>query len=162
MTGHAVVWCSTKELSENFKHTFELWHKIYHILLVQCNKIQQWKSEQSHQKYNIHMLFLLSMGWQKFCLQLALEKKIFKMKDLHLHVNIICKFWKTNTNKHYLSLGVLSGTVSILVLSAKEEKHFPDLKWSSVMRDITYNKFKKLNSIKWVTQTLHENDDQLF
>lgn len=70
------------------------------------------------------------------------------MKDLHLHVNIICKFWKTNTNKHYLSLGVLSGTVSIFVLSAKEEKHFPDLKWSSVMRDITYNKFKKLNSIK--------------
>lgn len=34
MTGHAVVWCSTKELSENFKHTFKLWHKIYHILLV--------------------------------------------------------------------------------------------------------------------------------
>lgn len=102
------------------------------------------------------MLFLLSMGWQKFCLQLALEKNIFKMKDLHLHVNIICKFWKTDTKKHYLSLCVLSGTVSIFVLSAKEEKHFPDLKWSSVMRDITYNEFKKLNSIKWVSQTLHE------
>lgn len=81
---------------------------------------------------------------------MVLEKNIFKMKDLYLYVNIICKFWKIDINKYYFLFGVFFGIVSIFVFFVKEEKYFLDLKWFLVMRDIIYNKFKKLNLIKWV------------
>ena len=34
----------------------------------------------------------------------------------------------------------LSGTVGSLTVPSKEEKHFPDLKWSSVISDITWKR----------------------
>lgn len=108
MTGHAVVWCSTKELSENFKHTFELWHK--NLSYPSGKKIQQRKSEQSHQKYNIHMLFLLSMGWQKFCLQLALEKIFSKWKIY------ICMLTSFANFERLIPINIISHLASFLAL----------------------------------------------